>query len=250
MYPKDYYATGGLIRDPGLCFVLMPFAPRFDEVWDTIRNTASSPPFNLLCRRADDITRPGHILTDVLENIGRSRLVVADLTGQNPNVFYELGVAHTVKEASDVILISSDLDSVPFDLRHLRTIIYNNDHQSLRSTLPTVLNELGIKQYAIILREAESGRIPARLTGDDHCLYEIELMVDYLGDDGVKFRLKTYRYVAGQPPILASDDGHYLGLAQPALKLPGLPWSLCYSRTLEGYARFILGRPSPASATA
>jgi hypothetical protein len=250
MYPKDYYAEANLSIDTGLCFVLMPFAPKFDEVWDVIRNTVGGPPFNLLCRRADDIARPGHILTDVLENIGRARLLIADLSGQNPNVFYELGVAHSIKGASEVILISADLESVPFDLRHLRTIVYHNDYGKLRDGLSTVFNEIGIKQYAVVLKEGESGRIPARLTGDDRCLYEIEIKVDYAGDDGVKFELRTFRYVAGLAPFMATNDGHYLGMAQPALKVPGIPWSLCYSRTPEGNVRFILGRPTLANAGA
>ena len=243
MYAKDYYSNTKLVSDPGLCFVLMPFSPRFDLVWETIRNTVSGQPFNLLCRRPYDISQPGHIMTDVLENIGRARLLIADLTGQNPNVFYELGIAHGFKDASQVILIASDIEEIPFDLRHLRSIIYGTEHDTLRELLTRTLTEIGVKQYGLILGEGESGKMPARLTGDDQCLYDLEIEVQYLGDDGVKFRLRVVRYEVGKGPVETLNNGYYLGVDEPAMSVPGIPWSLCYHRPNTDHARFILGRP-------
>ena len=51
-----------------------------------------------------------------------ARVVVADLTGRNPNVFYELGIAH--QQVKPVIQLAQRLADVPFDVRHLRTVIY------------------------------------------------------------------------------------------------------------------------------
>ena len=51
-------------------------------------------------------------------------MIVADLTGKNANVFYEIGMAHTVGKRS--VLISRDIDELPFDLKHLRVIHYAN----------------------------------------------------------------------------------------------------------------------------
>lgn len=245
MYAKDYFASTKLIADPGLCFVLMPFAPSFNETWEAVRETVAGEPFNLLCRRADDIARPGHIMADVLKNIGESRLLIADLSGQNPNVFYELGIAHTMKDSSRVILLSSDAnaEAIPYDLRQLRCINYDRDLQILRTSLAGVLNDLGVKQYSLSLGEGQSGRIPARLTGDDHCLYEVGISVDYVGDDGVKFELQVTRYAAGASPASAWKDGHYLGVRAPAMKVPEIPWSVCYHKADGKAVRFILGRP-------
>lgn len=242
MYAKDFFTGTNIPADPGLCFVLMPFASEFDEVWHCVRETVEGPPFNLLCRRADDIASPGHILRDVFVNIDRARLLIADLTGQNPNVFYELGVAHSFKEATQVILMASEESSIPFDLRHLRCIFYGRDLVKLRNSLATTLHDLDVKQYSLSLRKGESGKIPP-LTGDDSCLYEAEIAVDYVGDDGVKFRLKLMRYAAGKKPVRVSSEGHYLGKSEPAMKISKIPWSLCYSRPNDTQVRFIVGRP-------
>jgi hypothetical protein len=242
MYPKDYFADAPGQIESGLCFVIMPFAPGFHDVWDTIRKTVSEPPFNLLCRRADDIALPGSILADVLSNIGRAGLIIAELTGQNPNVFYELGIAHTVKPSARVILLSADVNHIPFDLRHLKTVIYAGDHDRLRAGIAATLKQLGIRQYPLVLKEGETGRIPGRLTGADRCLYDIDITLQHAGDDGVKFRLGGLRYAVGSRPAKLRVQGYYLGVEQPAMKVPKLGWYLCYTRTEDGHVRFILGR--------
>jgi hypothetical protein len=243
MYAKDFFAGTDLPADPGLCFVLMPFAPAAVDRWSSIRATIANPPFNLLCRRADDIARPGHIMTDVLENISRARLIVADLTGQNPNVFYELGIAHTVKDAAQVVLLASEEEEIPFDLRHLRTVIYHGSSDQLRIGLSEVIRQLGVKQYHIDLQEGQSGTLPARLTGADRCLYEVDVDVNYLGEDGVKFEMQLTRYAAGSQPEKLPRDGYYLGSDHPSMNFRELEWALCYSRPDANTARFIIGRP-------
>ena len=251
MYPKDYFDDAPAQIESGLCFVIMPFAPSFDDVWDTIRTTVSEPPFNLLCRRANDIALPGSILADVLSNIGRARLIIAELTGQNPNVFYERGIAHSVKPSASVILLSADINHIPFDLRHLKTVIYAGDHDRLRAGIAATLKQLGIRQYPLLLKQGETGRIPGRLTGADRCLYDIDITLQYAGDDGVKFRLGGLRYAVGSTPAKLRVKGYYLGVEQPAMKVPKLDWYLCYTRTEDGHVRFILGRepgtPEPSA---
>ena len=63
-----------------------------------------------------------HITTDIWEKVSRSRLLIADLTGQNANVFYELGLAHAISK--DVILLTQSMEFVPFDLKTIRCIVY------------------------------------------------------------------------------------------------------------------------------
>jgi len=74
------------------------------------------------CVRSDDIFSNREIIEDVWEYINRSRIVIAEVTGKNPNVYYELGITHTV--GKDVILLTQSMDDVPFDVRHLRVIVY------------------------------------------------------------------------------------------------------------------------------
>ena len=121
----------------------MPFDGRFAEIWKIIRSTVESQDFNLECRRADDFSKPGYVMEDILRNIVRASIIIADLTGRNPNVFYELGIAYTVKESSQVILLSQDIKFIPFDLRHLRCLLYREDLANLRQGLSTTLKEIG-----------------------------------------------------------------------------------------------------------
>ena len=73
--------------------------------------------------RADDIESQRSILSDIVQQIAQCDLIVADLTSSNPNVFYELGIAHTL--GRPVILMTQNLDEIPFDLRLLRTVEYS-----------------------------------------------------------------------------------------------------------------------------
>ena len=114
----------GFVVDNHLVFVLSPFGDPFDEIYaDQIKPTVESIT-GLRCMRADDIYDTKPIMEDIWESICRAAVVVSELTGRNPNVFYETGIAHTV--GKEVILITQSLDDVPFDLRHLRLIEYKN----------------------------------------------------------------------------------------------------------------------------
>ena len=102
-------------------FVLMPFAEEMRDIYDRNISRAVSD-VNLQVGRADDIFGPGSIMKDIWSAIHGARVVIADCTGRNPNVFYEIGLAHAI--GRNTILISQSLDDVPFDLRHLRVIVY------------------------------------------------------------------------------------------------------------------------------
>src|SRR4051795_6436107 len=62
------------------------------------------------------------IMDDIARSIQRARLINADLTGRNPNVFYEVGIAHALNK--QVLLMTQSIDDVPFDLRHRRALVY------------------------------------------------------------------------------------------------------------------------------
>ncbi len=241
-YPKDFLVEWSGDVDRTLCFGIMPFDTAFDPVWQTIRDVAEDDPFNTKCIRADDVARSGCIMEDVLEYIAKARLVVADLTGRNPNVFYELGIAHACKPSATVVLLSQSIDDVPFDLRHLRCHVYRSDLSDLPNLLSSVLAQSLQQRFFIEVKEGSRARFPARLTGSDRCLYELEVIADYLGHDGVKFRLARTRLVAGQDPEVGEpDDGHYIGRDHPDLDLPELGWKLHYGEQRgEGATMFLL----------
>jgi hypothetical protein len=102
-------------------FVLMPFTEKLRPVWeDHIKKVVEA--MGLTVKRADDFFTAHSIMADVWDAICGTRVIIADCTGRNPNVFYEIGVAHTI--GKPVILTTQSADDVPFDLRHLRYIEY------------------------------------------------------------------------------------------------------------------------------
>jgi hypothetical protein len=126
------------------CFVLMPFKQEIKPVYeDHIKKVIVG--LGLDCKRADDIFRNTAIIEDIWENINRARILIADLTDKNPNVFYEVGIAHTV--GKNVILITQRIEDVPFDLHHLRHIQYEYTPRGMvvfeQRLKATVLNILG-----------------------------------------------------------------------------------------------------------
>lgn len=115
------FGGGSFTLDSQLCFVLMPFSDRFQPVYDDhIRPEVQRA--GLRCERADEIRGTSLITWDIWEKINRARFLIADLTDRNPNVFYELGLAHAISK--DVILLTQSMDFVPFDLKALRCIVY------------------------------------------------------------------------------------------------------------------------------
>lgn len=124
------FGSGTFTLDPQLCFVLMPFAERFQPLYDDHIKPAVEAA-GLRCERADDIHGTNLITWDIWERINRARFLVAELTDRNPNVFYELGVAHALSK--DVILLTQSMDFVPFDLKSLRCLTYKFTPRGIKS---------------------------------------------------------------------------------------------------------------------
>lgn len=87
---------------------------------------------NLEVVRADEISLPGTITTDIITRIMHSDYVIADVTFPNPNVFYELGLRHACRPGT-VIIKDKSGPSVPFDIAHLRYVEYENSTAGLKN---------------------------------------------------------------------------------------------------------------------
>lgn len=127
-----------------LCFVLMPFREQFFRIYNEHIKPILQD-VGLRVMKADDIFGTTEIMEDIWEHINKARIIVADVTGRNGNVFYELGIAHTVGKS--VIILTQNENDVPFDLAHLRYIKYTDDKEGwnkLKSELKkTALKVLG-----------------------------------------------------------------------------------------------------------
>lgn len=125
------------------CFIIMPFGEWFDYYHDTIYVPAIEST-GLIPRRADDLYRPSSIVNDIWALTQQAKVILADLSGKNPNVFYELGLAHAV--AKPAILVAESIEDVPFDLRALRVIIYDKNEPewgtTLREKIEAAINEV------------------------------------------------------------------------------------------------------------
>ncbi len=96
------------------------------------------------CRpvRADDLFGRD-IMEDIWKGICGSRFVIAEITGRNPNVFYELGIAHTI--GRPVILLTQNKNDIPFDLNRYRHIIYEDNmdgYETLKKQLQNTIDEI------------------------------------------------------------------------------------------------------------
>ena len=134
--------------DEGLAFVLSPFEEPFDTVYEDHLKPSVESFSGLRCLRADDINDNRPIMENIWKSINEARIIISDLTGKNPNVFYETGIAHTI--GKEVVLITQSMADVPFDLRHLRCIVYEyvprgmaTFEQKLTNTVANILARRG-----------------------------------------------------------------------------------------------------------
>lgn len=129
-------------QEEDLCFVLMPFKPSFDRLYrEQIKPAVEASGFR--CIRADDIFSPTPILEDIWIHILKSRVVIADGSGRNPNVFYEIGISHTVGRS--VIVITQDKTDIPFDIAQFRYFVYSDNAQgwdTLRKNIASALRSI------------------------------------------------------------------------------------------------------------
>jgi len=117
-----------------LCFVIGPIGDEHTSIRTTadwllkgiVKPTLAAPPFGYSVKRADEFTEPGLITDQVIAATLDAALVVADLTGWNPNAFYELAIRHMV--GKPVIHMIRAGEKPPFDVKDYRAITYSIDH--------------------------------------------------------------------------------------------------------------------------
>jgi nucleoside 2-deoxyribosyltransferase len=136
-------------------FVLMPFEDELTEIYNqVIKPVVESK--ELKCKRADDYKTNKAIMKDIWDAICQSQIVIADMTGLNPNVMYELGIAHTVGKQTIMIIQenASENQKFPFDMAHIRRIEYQNKikefsrlKKDLSDTLDFVIKEVEKDAY-------------------------------------------------------------------------------------------------------
>jgi hypothetical protein len=125
--PKPDYAFGypfsaaipsqGSVRP---AFLAIPYRPEFELIKKAVNKAGKAAGYK--CEVTGDLATPGNIMDQVWTGIRGSDAVVADITGGNVNVFYEIGLAQAL--GKEIILISQEQDA-PFDIRAFRRVDYN-----------------------------------------------------------------------------------------------------------------------------
>jgi hypothetical protein len=125
------------------CFSIMPFGDSFKDIDRIISKAVREVNFDYV--RGDLSKRPGSILAQIIQEIKHSDIVIADITGNNPNVFYELGIAHQILGPDQVILITQSInEKQPYDIHQFRQLVYANNKEGrakLKADLPKRIEE-------------------------------------------------------------------------------------------------------------
>jgi hypothetical protein len=130
----------------GTVFVIMPLNNAADRRYQEIIKPAVEIDSKMIVRRGDDVYNVGDIRADIWKSICECEVVIADVTGFNPNVIYELGIAHTVGRETIILHEqSSEDEKFPIDFAAYRRINYTNDApggQELRRKLATMIKSI------------------------------------------------------------------------------------------------------------
>lgn len=148
-------------------FVLMPFDSNFDDIYKFgIKGAAQE--VGAYAERVDEQIFMEGILERVFNQINKADVVVADMTGRNPNVFYEVGYAHALGKI--VLLLTQSADDIPFDLQHHQHTVYEGSIETLRSVLAQRL------KWAI--NEARSNRLGGRAEPFELNINDVRVLSD------------------------------------------------------------------------
>ena len=114
------------------CFVLMPFEEAFNDIYQLgIKQACDAA--GAYCERVDEQMYEETILHRIYNQIAKADVIIADMTGRNANVFYEVGYAHALGKST--ILLTQQADDIPFDLKHFPHIVYEGKIVDLRDQL-------------------------------------------------------------------------------------------------------------------
>lgn len=179
MYPYNFRAQRGFI-DMRKVFVAMPFADEYEPIYTdlivpSIRqvNNGRAENEQLTWYRGKDprYTRAGWL--EILENLFTARIVIGVLTGDNPNVFYELGIAHATQQIERQLLLAEEGYKPKFDLKDLIFVKYDTEKLSASvSDLAATLKDT-LKIY-----DMASDRMVS-LAESRLSIYEFDVMIKY-----------------------------------------------------------------------
>lgn len=237
MYPRDYFAAPRVV-EAGSCFVLMPFANEMRPVYDAIREAFEAPEVGFTCNRADELFGGRHIIDDILGGIARAEILVADVTGRNTNVFYELGIAHTARPVEKIIIITQSMNDVPFDLQQFRCIVYEATDDGLQDLREQLVSSIAVATdlFRLVVRDGQVAKFPTKLLGEGQYLYDFDVKA-YVGYGAAKLEIDVRRHGITRQNEPVGSEAFGINIGQ-TVDIPFLPWCLRLDRTAADKAYF------------
>lgn len=236
--------------EPIFAFVLMPFNDEFDDIYKFgIKELAKKIGIN--AERVDEQLYSEGMLSRIYSQIDQADLIITDMTGRNPNVFYEVGYAHAKNKLC--LHLTQDSTDIPFDLQHQRHIVYGGSIKILSEQLTDNLKwaKKEIENYRKSLIRLQVRNIDTLLDKTKHIakgtlnfridLYndsektsqEIESIYFYAGNNW-KITQNDTACEQGESDI--ADFKHLYFLRTPQAKIPRkawLPLRFSATRTLD-----------------
>lgn len=124
IYPKQFNDSNmKIIRDT--CFIIMKFGKSTDEIYKTIKMALES--CNVKYDRSDEVHKSLPFLNKIISSIRVSNYLIVDISGLNANVLYELGIAHTLRDADRILILKDDETECPSDLKHINYFVYSKN---------------------------------------------------------------------------------------------------------------------------
>lgn len=122
--PSDISITGFDVEgQPPAAFIVMQFTPPYNELYEEVIRPVCEE-MGLRAIRADDFIGPGIIIADIVRQISEANVVIAEITPENPNVYYEVGYAHAINKPT--VLIKQKETDLPFDVSPFRVLFYED----------------------------------------------------------------------------------------------------------------------------
>ncbi len=136
------------------CFVIMPFRPALTYFYTSLKEHVESTFGDVTVERGDDRVLTTTILEKIKEFLEQADVVIADVSGRNPNVFYELGMAHAMGK-SVILLTGDEIEEAPTDIRAFEFISYAKySPEIFLAKLSDALSRVVGKPYADLYPEA------------------------------------------------------------------------------------------------
>ena len=122
IYPKEFKNLKQKINEK-MCFIIMPFKAEKKEVYETIKRAVQACGLNY--DRSDELKKSSLFINKIISSITSAYYLIVDISDLNANVLYELGIAHTLRDADRVLILKDTETECPSDLKHINYFSYD-----------------------------------------------------------------------------------------------------------------------------